>query len=187
MRRRRRPPPMEPLNLDAWRSSMLNALPQCRSRLEWAESKLTRCESELERVFVMLLGVLMTDVDNVSFEWEFPPDSPAAGKSYFLDFSQQVPVGNYRCDFMLTISVASGREMRVAIECDGHSFHDRTPEQASSDRRRDRALIALGIPTLRYTYSDLTTRPQDFMRDLRSTVLAIARNFCDQEEKATRG
>lgn len=185
--RRRGPPIFEPLDVAGWRTAMLEALPQCRSRVEWAERKLSRCESELERVFVLLLGVMMTNVDNVSFNGEFPPDSSGVGKRYLLDFAQQVSVVEYRCDFLLTVrSVGSGRVLRVAIECDGHSFHDRTPEQASSDRRRDRKLITLGIPTLRYTYSDLTKRPNEFMRGLRATVLGIINSFCESESEALR-
>ncbi len=180
--RRRRAPAMEPLNVDAWRDSMLLTRPQWRARVEWAEKKLCRCESELERVFVMLLGVLTADVDNISFAGEFPPESKAVGRRYLLDIAQQVPVAGYRCDFMLTIrAVHSQRFMRLAIECDGHSFHDRTPEQASADRQRDRKLLALCVPTLRYTFSDLARHPNEFMQDLHLTIGMIAHNFCDQD------
>jgi hypothetical protein len=43
----------------------------------------------------------------------------------------------------------------VVVECDGHEFHERTPEQASNDRRKDRALARLGIPVLRFTGTDV--------------------------------
>ena len=32
----------------------------------------------------------------------------------------------------------------VTVECDGHEFHQRTVEQASNDRRRDRMLQRFG-------------------------------------------
>jgi very-short-patch-repair endonuclease len=180
--RRRRSPAMEPLNVNAWRDSLLLARPHWRESVEWVEKKLCRCESELERVFVMLLGVLTAGVDNISFAGEFPPQSEGVGRRFVLDITQQVPVAGYRCDFMLTIrSVTSQRFMRLAIECDGHSFHDRTPEQASSDRQRDRKLLAIAVPTLRYTFSDLTKRPDEFMQDFHLTIRMIANNFCDQD------
>ena len=31
------------------------------------------------------------------------------------------------------------------MECDGHDFHERTKEQASSDKKRDRSLQAAGF------------------------------------------
>lgn len=40
---------------------------------------------------------------------------------------------------------------RIAIECDGHDFHERTPEQAERDRSRDRALTLDGWTVLRFT------------------------------------
>jgi very-short-patch-repair endonuclease len=43
----------------------------------------------------------------------------------------------------------------LIVECDGHDFHDRTKEQASKDRARDRALQSLGYRVYRYTGSDL--------------------------------
>ena len=31
------------------------------------------------------------------------------------------------------------------MECDGHEFHERTPEQASKDRWRDRMIKRMGV------------------------------------------
>ncbi len=59
-----------------------------------------------------------------------------------------------RVDFALLLPAISSAPL-VVVECDGHDYHDRTPEQASADRRRDRATLALGIPTLRYTGTDI--------------------------------
>lgn len=43
----------------------------------------------------------------------------------------------------------------IAIECDGHDYHERTKEQAASDRSRDRALTADGWRVARFTGSEL--------------------------------
>lgn len=40
-------------------------------------------------------------------------------------------------------------------EADGHLFHERTVEQASKDRRRDRILQRCRIPVFRFTRTDL--------------------------------
>jgi very-short-patch-repair endonuclease len=45
-----------------------------------------------------------------------------------------------------------------SVECDGHNFHERTKEQASHDKQRDRRLAAAGITTLRFTGSDIYNR-----------------------------
>jgi hypothetical protein len=45
--------------------------------------------------------------------------------------------------------------MSVALECDGHDFHERTKEQAERDRKRDRDLQSAGFTVLRFTGSEI--------------------------------
>lgn len=62
----------------------------------------------------------------------------------------------YRVDFLVaTTNAGTGQPILVAVECDGHEFHSRTKEQAASDRQRDRALLSLGITTVRFTGSEI--------------------------------
>jgi len=61
-----------------------------------------------------------------------------------------VSVLTYRVDFLLELGVR-----KLAVECDGHEFHDRTKQQAAHDRARDRELLAMGIPTVRFTGSEI--------------------------------
>jgi very-short-patch-repair endonuclease len=86
----------------------------------------------------------------------------------------QKPIGKYKADFVLTYrehgpdferatNAKDGSEIpgsawytnELILECDGHDFHDRTKEQASHDRKRDRALQDLGFQVFRYTGSDI--------------------------------
>lgn len=57
----------------------------------------------------------------------------------------QVPLAPYTLDF-----VVANANYSVAVECDGHRFHERTQEQAEHDKKRDRR-IAMTMPTLRFT------------------------------------
>jgi very-short-patch-repair endonuclease len=45
--------------------------------------------------------------------------------------------------------------IKIAIEVDGHDFHERTKEQAQRDKARDRALQILGWKPLRFTGSEV--------------------------------
>jgi very-short-patch-repair endonuclease len=65
-----------------------------------------------------------------------------AGWSLFREH----PIGPYRADFAL-VSLGGF----IAVECDGHNFHDRTPDQAAHDRKRDRFFAMRGWLTLRFT------------------------------------
>jgi very-short-patch-repair endonuclease len=68
----------------------------------------------------------------------------------------QHQVDAYRIDIAL---IGSKGGARVAIECDGHEFHERTKEQASSDKSRDRAIAAAGWRVLRFTGSEIWRNP----------------------------
>jgi len=63
----------------------------------------------------------------------------------------QYEVGRYRLDFAFVHD--DGR--LVAVEVDGHDFHERTKQQAQRDRSRDRFLTASGWKVLRFTGSEI--------------------------------
>ncbi len=55
---------------------------------------------------------------------------------------------------------------KLIVEVDGHDFHDRTKEQASYDRRRDRELNLLGYRVVRFTGSDIFNQPYECAEDI---------------------
>lgn len=66
----------------------------------------------------------------------------------------QAPIEGYRIDF-----VFRSLERAVAVECDGHDFHERTKAQARRDRSRDRRLQELGFKVFRFTGSEIYHDP----------------------------
>lgn len=72
----------------------------------------------------------------------------------WIELFSSVKILTYRLDF-LVVGDANGGHGYFAIECDGHDYHDRTKQQAAYDRARDRELLRLGIPTLRFTGSEI--------------------------------
>lgn len=72
----------------------------------------------------------------------------------FEQFRSQVVIGRYRLDFAICGEGSRGT-YRIGVEIDGHEFHDRTKEQASSDRRKDRELTTTGWRIIRFTGSDV--------------------------------
>lgn len=59
-------------------------------------------------------------------------------------------IASYRIDILI-----GGENWKLAVECDGHDFHDRTKQQAAYDRARDRELVLLGVTTIRFTGSEI--------------------------------
>ena len=72
-------------------------------------------------------------------------------------------------DFAIFAPHLSTDKPVVVVECDGHQFHN-TPQQASEDRRRKRALELLGIPLLPFTGTDVVRESDVAERDIAEFV-----------------
>lgn len=73
-----------------------------------------------------------------------------------VDFwlTTQAKIDSYRVDALLWFQC--GRSIRgVAVECDGHVFHEKTREQAARDKKRDRDILATGFPVMRFSGSEI--------------------------------
>jgi hypothetical protein len=88
---------------------------------------------------------LRAECDGDSEEWGSNEDDADIWSLY-----GEVAIGPYRIDLLLEPTAGL-----VAIECDGHEFHDRTKQQAAYDRARDRELLKHGIVTIRFTGSEI--------------------------------
>jgi hypothetical protein len=54
----------------------------------------------------------------------------------------------------------------VAVEADGHLFHQRTVDQASNDRRRDRILQRSRVPVFRFTGTDIVRTSEECAHEI---------------------
>lgn len=118
------------------------------------------CESPIEVMLgsSLILGALLSDGAN------------KAGRPYFrvqsqssLDLSAAVVVvvpqykwEGYRIDFAI---LSTSLDRPIFVECDGHDFHERTKEQASRDRSKDRKIQEEGMAVLRFTGSEIYRDP----------------------------
>lgn len=114
-----------------------------------------RCGSPIEELF---LAALVSLGRRERFTWDvFDPSRVGAWEGTGeagLDLFQQVAIGNYRSDFVLSNSSVS-----VAIELDGHEFHERTKAQAQRDKSRDRFFVESGRQVIRFTGSEVWKNP----------------------------
>lgn len=102
------------------------------------------CESPIEALFL------------AAFLRYHCPASPYASCEYEIE--PQRGVAGYRVDFLVRFRF-EGCERSVAVECDGHDYHERTREQAERDKRRDRDLLFAGIPVFHFTGRELHRDP----------------------------
>lgn len=119
------------------------------------------CESPIERMFITAFDIL--DVAE-STDYMVPHcEQPTPNTFSFMQIETQAEIGKYRCDFRLTLSEHSARNgidrVTVIVECDGHDFHEKTKEQVARDKKRDRAIMTVGVPLLRFTGSEIYADP----------------------------
>lgn len=72
-----------------------------------------------------------------------------------LRVEPQKEVLDWKVDYVFTVKSEYGPVSQLAVECDGHDFHERTKEQAAKDRSRDRRLQDAGLTVYRFTGSEI--------------------------------
>lgn len=85
---------------------------------------------------------------------------------YHLAVATQKEIGSFKVDFEITYEFNKEQYKKIVIECDGHEFHEKTKEQSSKDKKRDRELQKLGYTILRYSGSDIVNNPFQITKDL---------------------
>ena len=55
------------------------------------------------------------------------------------------PAGEFFLDYVVTSADPNSPSFAVAIELDGHEFHEKTKEQVIRDNRRERAILQAGV------------------------------------------
>lgn len=140
------------------------------------------CDSPIERILAM--GVIAECVASgtpccyVEISVQPGAENSPPGWLYQNDYDYyrivlipQPTHGGKRLDFVLAQAQRSDDGTgtwhldALAIECDGHDFHERTKEQASKDRKRDRELQAAGLRVFRFTGSDIWKDPVGCARE----------------------
>lgn len=92
------------------------------------------------------------------------------GRRWFVE--PQVTLLGARVDFLIGVyPKVEGKS--VIVECDGHDFHERTPEQAARDRSRDRAFQAAGYKIFRFTGTEIHRKPSECARDVVKELLKM--------------
>ena len=114
-----------------------------------SDTFLKRCESPLEaawRAWWHLVNVgLGRPVSGATPHATYQHDVTADGRTYRLD----VVINDWRPDGSL--------RPVLAVELDGHTYHERTPEQVAERNARDRALQVAGWTVLHFSYDEIRT------------------------------
>ncbi len=146
------------LSLDVQREIAALALADAASLVREME----RCESVPEQ---LLASRLLSEARSVAVveDFEFHPQHQVETRD-----------GPFRVDFLVKGNV-HGVPVCLVVECDGHTYHDRTKEQAAQDRQRDRSLKHAGYDVIRFTASEISDDPEGCALEVFTQMLAHAR------------
>lgn len=117
-----------------------------------------RTSSPIEILFGAHL-LLISDGHGNSVEFNCDWNTRSSCKAWTVLMGSQIGLGPYRADFVLEHRYKE-RRVLIAVECDGHEFHEKTKEQAARDKARDRWMTTNGIRILRFTGTEIFNTPE---------------------------
>jgi hypothetical protein len=130
------------------------------------QTKLERMRSDFIRAATQQCGSPIEQIMLAALTWERygyetkPPviwDLTSALEKPQADvvIAPQYQADKHRIDIGLFINLVANEEIKIAIECDGHDFHERTKQQAARDKARNGDLQIAGWRLLRFTGSQI--------------------------------
>ena len=128
-------------------------------------------ESPIEAMFGA--GVVLFGNDGYNdIQFSFSPET-RFDPDWGTNFAPQVTVAEYRADFLFKVCFEGSFRM-LAVECDGHDYHERTADQAARDRSRDRRLLTNGVHVLRFTGREIVRDIEACIDDLSGALGRLA-------------
>ena len=121
-------------------------------------------QSPLERKLFLALNK-----QYVRFETQYPLNwrgekISIEGKSY------NNPKNNFKEVLTVADFYIEKRDIKLCVYTDGHTYHERTEEQAQRDKRIDRKLQELGFKVLRYTGKDLNESADKIVDEIKKWI-----------------
>lgn len=80
------------------------------------------------------------------------------------------PQNNFKEVLTVVDFYVQKRDSKLCIYTDGHTYHERTEEQAQRDRNIDRKLQELGFQVLRYTGKDVKENCEKIIDDIKKWI-----------------
>lgn len=127
-------------------------------------------QSPLERKLFLALNK-----QYIRFEAQYPlswrgENISIAGKAY------DNPKNNFKEVLTVVDFYIEKKDVKLCVYTDGHTYHERTEEQAQRDKRIDRKLQELGFQVLRYTGKDVNENTDTIVAEIKKWIEKPAYN-----------
>jgi hypothetical protein len=130
-------------------------------------SRMRHLDSPLEAAFLAWWMVVSHRCEN-DYGLCAQREVTAGGNRYRLDFTIEPILGGF-----LACLIDAPDCPRIAIELDGHDYHEKTKEQVTYRNRRDRDLQADGWIVLHVSGSEFNANPEAVTREIRNRASAL--------------
>jgi very-short-patch-repair endonuclease len=117
-------------------------------RLDWYKARVATRFDRIVRETLSGFGVASPIEQLFVMEWHYQQVEERYGVKLQPQKKLSTDVGDFDIDFVIE---RRGDLLPLAIELDGHEFHEKTKTQASWDRRRERSITRSGYLVIRFT------------------------------------
>jgi len=129
--------------------------PDVKSRLDWFKRRIAK-EFEVEFTRQINANVISSPIGQIFvLEWKFAGLDKKL--NVLLSPHEPIPtdVASYTVDFLIVPEDPPLENVKIAIELDGHEFHEKTKQQVRNDKVRERAIVQQGVTVLRFSGSEI--------------------------------
>ena len=129
--------------------------PDVKSRLDWFKRRIAK-EFEVEFTRQINSNVISSPIEQIFLlEWKFAGLDKKL--NVLLSPHEPIPtdVASYTVDFLIVPEDPALENVKIAIELDGHEFHEKTQQQVRNDKVRERAIVQQGVTVLRFSGSEI--------------------------------
>ncbi len=147
--------------------------------------------SPIEKIFYM--NFMKHEIKSVPIIGGGPCDFTWLGCQQFINAktgekleSQYLPEKYFILDFLIQYWFSNPTyklAVQIAVELDGHDYHEKTKEQAKRDKEKDRVLQTHGYLVARFTGSEVYNDPMEVIEKIDSMANKWVLNMKDASRK----
>lgn len=139
------------------------------------ETAIGDCDSPIEQLYFLALKNSCI-YENIDLTIETQKEIYANGKKYKVDF--YITASELFSLVKNDKHTIYSREVNLCVECDGHNFHEKTKEQVSKDKSRERDIMSKGLNLIRFSGSEIYTKSNKCAIQ----TLKILKNHLDKKD-----
>ncbi len=146
--------------------------PDITTRLEWLKRRVGK---EFERDIKVAIDrhKITSPIEQIFLmEWRVAKLDEKYGLTLKPQKTVKTAAGDFRVDFLVTRANSKGPKLHIAIELDGHIFHEKSKGQVTGDKRRERAIVSAGLTVLRFSGSEVVFRPRQCVAEVEEYISA---------------